>query len=171
MINDILGECRAFVGRAQLQHFVSAHAQCDRSVGRSVDDVHTNRVGIDLANTWLAALAPITCHIWSRPVVCGPTLRMRWNVRTGERIARLGSWRNCRSSVYIVMPEEEDLIDKACVYLLEHRYPDGCSGNAKRIIRRKAETSAVRDEEVFYMKARKDSDGKKVFHDHEAISS
>ena len=31
-----------------------------RPVGRSVDDIHTNRVGIDLANTWLAALAPIT---------------------------------------------------------------------------------------------------------------
>ena len=30
-----------------------------RPVGRSVDDIHTNRVGIDLANTWLAALAPI----------------------------------------------------------------------------------------------------------------
>ena len=68
-----------------------------------------------------------------------------------------------------VMPEEEDTIDKACVYLLEHRYPDGCSGNAKRIIRRKAETLAVRDGEVFYLKARKDSDGKKVF--HEAILS
>ena len=67
------------------------------------------------------------------------------------------------------MPEEEDLIDKACIYLLEHRYPDGCSGNAKRIIRRKAKTLAVREEEVFYVKAKKDSAGKKVF--QEAILS
>ena len=67
------------------------------------------------------------------------------------------------------MPEEEDLIDKACVYLLEHCYPEGCSGNAKRIIRRKAETLAVRDEKVFYKKARNDSTGKKVF--QEAILS
>ena len=104
-----------------------------------------------------------TRHIWSRPVVSGPTLRMRWNVRTGER--EVGELSKQRA----VMPEEEDIIDKACVYLLEHRYPDGCSGNAKRIIRRKAETLAMRDGEVFYLKARKDSDGKKVF--HEAILS
>ena len=25
--------------------------------------------------------------------------------------------------------QEDDLIGKACVYLLESRYPDGCSGN------------------------------------------
>ena len=30
-----------------------------RPTGRSVDDIHTNRVGIDLASTGLAALAPI----------------------------------------------------------------------------------------------------------------
>ena len=67
------------------------------------------------------------------------------------------------------MPKDEELIDQACVYLLEHRYPDVCSGNAKRTIRRKAETLAVRDGEVFYMKTKKDGDGEKVF--HEAILS
>jgi len=42
------------------------------------------------------------------------------------------------------MPEEEDLIERACTYLLEHRYPDGCSSNEKRVIRRKAATLVVR---------------------------
>ena len=86
-------------------------------------------------------------------------------VGTCERAKELQEKLEKLSKQRVVMPEEEDLIDKACVYLLEHRYPDG-SGNAKRIIRRKAETLAVRDGEVFYMKARK---GKKVF--HEAILS
>ena len=58
--------------------------------------------------------------------------------------------------------QEDDLIDKACAYLLESRYPEGCSSNAKRIIRRKAATLVVRGGEVFYKKARKDSAGKKV---------
>ena len=31
------------------------------------------------------------------------------------------------------MPEEEDLIERACTYLLEHCYPDGRSSNEKRI--------------------------------------
>ena len=66
-----------------------------------------------------------------------------------------------RSSRRVVMSgeQEDDLVDKAC---LESRYPDGCSGNTKRIIRRKAATLATRGREVFYKKARKDSAGKKV---------
>ena len=55
------------MGQAQLQHVVSMfqrmrNATCrsvSRSVDRLVDDIHTNRVGTDLANTWLAVLAPI----------------------------------------------------------------------------------------------------------------
>ena len=54
----ILGECRAFVGRAQL-HVISMFLRMRNATGRSVDDIHTNRVDIDLANTWLAALAPM----------------------------------------------------------------------------------------------------------------
>ena len=57
---------------------------------------------------------------------------------------------------------EEDLIERACTYLLEHRYPDGCSSNEKQIIRRKAVTLVVRDGEVFYMKTKKDYAGEKV---------
>ena len=58
--------------------------------------------------------------------------------------------------------QEDDLVDKACVYLLESCYPDGFSGNTKRIIRRKAATLVTRGGEVFYKKARKDSAGKMV---------
>ena len=54
----------------------------------------------------------------------------------------------------LVMPEE-DLIKRACTYLLEHHYPDDCSSNEKRIIRRKAATLVVRGGEVFYMKTKK----------------
>ena len=63
------------------------------------------------------------------------------------------------------MSKDEELIDQTCVYLLKRRYPDGCSDYAKRAIRRKAESLAVRDSEVFYMKTKKDGDGKKVFHE------
>ena len=49
--------------------------------------------------------------------------------------------------------QEDDLVDKACVYLLDSRYPDGCSGNTERIIRRKAATLVTRGGEVFYKKA------------------
>ena len=60
--------------------------------------------------------------------------------------------------------QEDDLVDKACVYLLKSRYPDGCSGNTctKWIIERKAAMLVMRSGEVFYKKARKDSAGKKV---------
>ena len=66
-----------------------------------------------------------------------------------------------RSSRRVVMSgeQENDLVDKACVYLQESRYPVGCSGNTKRINRRKAATLATRGGEVFY---KKDSAGKKV---------
>ena len=60
--------------------------------------------------------------------------------------------------------QEDDLVDKACVYLLESRYPDGFNGNTKRIIRRKAATLVTRGGEVFYKKARKDSAGKMVLY-------
>ena len=33
---------------------------------------------------------------------------------------------------------EEDLLEKACVYLLEGSYPEGRKPNEKRVIRRKA---------------------------------
>ena len=54
------------------------------------------------------------------------------------------------------------MIKPAFISGLECRYLDGCSGNTKRIIRRKAATLATRGGEVFYKKAGKDSAGKKV---------
>ena len=62
----------------------------------------------------------------------------------------------------IVMSEKEDLIKRACTYLLEHHYPDGCSSNEKQIIQRKAATLVVRGGEVFYMTTKKDFAGEKV---------
>ena len=55
----------------------------------------------------------------------------------------------------LVMPEEEDLIKRVWTYLLEHRYPDDCSSNEKKIIWRKAATLVVRGGEVFYMKTKR----------------
>ena len=58
------------MGRAQLQHVLSMFLRMRNATGRSmtytyrsVDDIHTNRVGIDLASTGLAALAPINSLI------------------------------------------------------------------------------------------------------------
>ena len=44
------------------------------------------------------------------------------------KTVRVDSQRVCMNREDLVMPEEEDLIERACTYLLaEHRYPDGCS--------------------------------------------
>ena len=60
------------------------------------------------------------------------------------------------------MQEEEDLVEKAYLYLTEHRYPDGCSKNEKRIIRRKTSKFLVRDGDLLYKKTVQGSNGKKV---------
>ena len=78
------------------------------------------------------------------------------------KTVRVDSQRVCMNREDLVMPEEEDLIERACTYLLEHRYPDGCSSNEKRIIWRKAATLVLRGGEVFYMKTKKDYAGEKV---------
>ena len=48
--------------------------------------------------------------------------------------------------------ENEDLVEKACLYLFDGRYPEGSTSNDKRVIRRKAATLTLRDGEVFYKK-------------------
>ena len=53
--------------------------------------------------------------------------------------------------------ENEDLVEKACLYLFDGRYPEGSTSNDKRVIRRKAATLTLRDGEVFYKKPKKNS--------------
>ena len=48
--------------------------------------------------------------------------------------------------------ENEDLVEKACLYLFDGRYPEGSTSNDKRVIKRKAATLTLRDGEVFYKK-------------------
>ena len=55
-----------------------------------------------------------------------------------------------------------DLLEKAYVYLTEGRYPDSCTGNDKRTIRRKAAKFAMRDGELLYKKSVRGLDRKKV---------
>ncbi|KAL5479604.1 hypothetical protein EMCRGX_G023150 [Ephydatia muelleri] len=57
--------------------------------------------------------------------------------------------------------ENEDLVEKACLYLFDGRYPEGSTSNDKRVIRRKAATLTLRDGEVFYKKPKKNSTGQK----------
>ena len=58
--------------------------------------------------------------------------------------------------------ENEDLVEKACLYLFDERYPEGSTSNEQRAIRRKAATFTLRDGEVFYKKNPKNSTGQKV---------
>eukprot|EP00731_Ephydatia_muelleri_P003172 Em0001g3172a len=58
--------------------------------------------------------------------------------------------------------ENEDLVEKACLYLFDGRYPEGSTSNDKRVIRRKAATLTLRDGEVFYKKPKKNSTGQKI---------
>ena len=90
-------------------------------------------------------------HMWSYPAHALQRAKPNSSQRSSRRVDLSGE-------------QEDDHVDKACVYLLESRYPDCCSGNTKRIIRRKAATLATRGGEVFYKKARKDSAGKKVLY-------
>ena len=50
------------------------------------------------------------------------------------------------------MSEEEqlDLIEETLVYISEKKYPDSCSNNRKRQIRKKAEKFVVNDGELYY---------------------
>jgi hypothetical protein len=59
--------------------------------------------------------------------------------------------------------EQDDLVQEAYIYLVEHRYPPNCSQQRKRTIRRKAEKFEVRDGELFIMKQKKQArSGNKV---------
>ena len=55
-----------------------------------------------------------------------------------------------------------DLLDKAYIYLTEGHYPNGCKGNEKRVIRRKAAKFVTRDGELLYKKTVRRLGGKKV---------
>lgn len=48
--------------------------------------------------------------------------------------------------------QEEDLIAQACLYLTEKTYPEGCTLNRKRQIRKKAEKLKIVNGELFYMR-------------------
>ena len=80
-------------------------------------------------------------HMWSYPAHALQCAKPNSSQTSSRRVVMSGE-------------QEDDLVDKACVYLLESRYPDCCSGNTKRIIQRKATTLATRGGEVFYKKAR-----------------
>lgn len=60
--------------------------------------------------------------------------------------------------------EEGDIMENAYVYLTEKRYPDGCTANTKRAIRRKASKFEVRNGELLYLKCKKMKDGTKANH-------
>ena len=45
---------------------------------------------------------------------------------------------------------QEDLIEQACVYLMEKTYPEGCTLNRKRQIRKRAEKLNIVNGELYY---------------------
>ena len=47
----------------------------------------------------------------------------------------------------------EDLVELACLYLQEKRYPEDCSATRKRQIRQRAKKFSVVDGELFYRHA------------------
>ncbi|KAL5517688.1 hypothetical protein EMCRGX_G003286 [Ephydatia muelleri] len=67
--------------------------------------------------------------------------------------------------------ENEDLVEKACLYLFDGRYPEGSTSNDKRVIRRKAATLTLRDGEVFYKKPKKNSTGQKEVYEVRYVRS
>ena len=57
--------------------------------------------------------------------------------------------------------ENEDLVEKACLYLFDGRYPEGSTSNDKRVIRRKSATLTLRDGEAFQKKPKRIRLGKR----------
>ena len=51
--------------------------------------------------------------------------------------------------------ENKDLVEKACLRLIDGRYPESSTSNGRRVIRRKAATLALRDGEVLYKNTKK----------------
>lgn len=45
---------------------------------------------------------------------------------------------------------ESDLVEEALQYISDRKYPDHCTDNRKRQIRKKAEKFVLRDDDVFY---------------------
>lgn len=62
------------------------------------------------------------------------------------------------------MSAKTDLVEQAVTFLLQVNYPDGCSDNTKRSIRRKAATLKLRNGEVFYLKPMTKDNSDKVRH-------
>lgn len=48
--------------------------------------------------------------------------------------------------------DEDDLLDAAAVYAIDNVYPEGCTANRKRIIRKKAAKLVIENGEVFVKK-------------------
>ena len=46
--------------------------------------------------------------------------------------------------------EEDDLVEEAAVYLADKKYPEGCSANRKRQIRKRAEKFVLQNGELYY---------------------
>ena len=46
--------------------------------------------------------------------------------------------------------QEDDLVEDAAVYLVERKYPEGCSANRKRQIRKRAEKFVLNNGELYY---------------------
>ena len=46
---------------------------------------------------------------------------------------------------------DDDLIEETVTYISEKRYPDGCSNNKKRQIRKKSEKFVLKNEELYYV--------------------
>ena len=50
----------------------------------------------------------------------------------------------------IAEKSESDLVEEALQYISDRKYPDHCTDNRKRQIRKKAEKFVLRDDDVFY---------------------
>ena len=46
--------------------------------------------------------------------------------------------------------DANDVVEDTVYYLSENKYPEGCSNNRKRQIRKKAEKFLVKDDELYY---------------------
>ena len=97
-------------------------------------------------------------HIWSAPATNGPTRSAYMHAFRSVK-ARVAASETARE---MCADENEDLVEKACLYLFDGRYPECSTSNEKRVIRRKAATLTLRDGEVFYKKTKKNSTGQKV---------
>ena len=102
-------------------------------------------------NIWSGSIfGPAGQNIWSDPpqmVLCKAHAFKSMKARvTASEIAR---------DMCADENKDVDLVEKACLYLIDKMYPEGNTGNEKRVIRRKAAALALRDGEVSYKKGKK----------------